>query len=73
MDTLLKLDGFEFIKLDDSNLEDAMISNYIQFEHVTLVAIDRYKTHYIYEYHPTFPLKEAKTKAFLTFLTESGN
>ena len=72
MDTLKNISGYEFIKRVDINLEDVMLSNYIQFEHVTLIVLDRYKTHYIYEYHPSFPLKKAKTEALLTFLKGSS-
>lgn len=65
--------GWEVTAKADDELENIFVDNHFQFEHVTLIALDRYKTHYIYEYHPTFPLKKAKTKALLTFLEESGN
>ncbi len=68
MDTLKKFKDIDFIELSDSNLEEVMTNNHVQFEHVTLVAIDRYKTHYVYEYHPQFPQKKAKTQALFTFL-----
>ena len=64
--------GWEVTVKTDDELENIFVDNHFQFEHVTLIALDRYKTHYVYEYHPTFPLKKAKTEALLTFLEESG-
>jgi len=67
-ETLKEFKNIEFVIMSDSKLKEVTIDNYIQFEHVTLVAIDRFKTHYVYEYHPQFPQKEAKTKALFAFL-----
>jgi len=64
--------GWDVTVKTDDELENIFVDNHFQFEHVTLIALDRYKTHYVYEYHPTFPLKKAKTEALLTFLEESG-
>ncbi|MFA5667723.1 MAG: hypothetical protein WC967_00635 [Balneolaceae bacterium] len=68
---LSAINGWEVIVKTDDELESVLVENHFQFEHVTLIALDRYTTHYVYEYHPTFPLKNAKTDALLTFLEES--
>lgn len=65
--------GWEVVAKDDDELKSFFIDNHFQFEHVTLIAFDRYATHYVYEYHPNFPFKKAKTEAFLTFLKQSNN
>ena len=68
MNTLKKYDNLEFSQMSDTSLREVMFENYIQFEHVTILAMDRYKTHYIFEYHHQFPQKDAKTQALFTFL-----
>ncbi len=62
---------WEVMSRTDTNLHDIFKSNHFQFEHITLVALDRYNVHYVYEYHPTFPFKESKTNALFTFLQQS--
>ncbi len=70
VDRLKHFQNIEYVELDDAQLKNVMAEHHIQLEHVTLIAMDRYKTYYVYEYHPQFPQKQAKTEAFLTFLDE---
>jgi len=68
LDTLKKFNNIEFSQISDTTFRAITLDNHIQFEHVTLLVMDKYKTHYIFEYHPSFPQKEAKTEALFAFL-----
>lgn len=67
---LESIKGIEVMTQYEKDFKDILIENHIRFEHVTVLALDRYKIHYVYEYHPVFPFKKAKTQALLSFLDE---